>query len=67
MINLIIGISGLLILVALIIFIVTKKLKESPENETYVMPRKDIWRELINKVEELEERITKLEPNNKEE
>jgi hypothetical protein len=65
--NLVIAILGFIILITLIILIVIKKEKESPENETYVMPRKDIWRELTNKVKELEKRITKLEPNNKEE
>ena len=67
MINIVIGILGLIILIVLIVLIVTAKQKESPENKTYVMPRKDIWRKLTNKVKELEERITKLELNNKEE
>ena len=61
-------IAGLILLIVIIlgiIYIITTKSETS--GKTFIMPEKEIWKALVDKVKELEERIKKVEPNKKEE
>jgi len=61
-------IIGFIILIVTIFGIVTYIItrKSETSGKTFVMPEKEIWIALVNKAKELEERIVKLELNNKE-